>query len=105
MAAAGPASAQSTIRDTEIEGIIRGWADPVFVAMGLDPSEVEVLLINDPDLNAFATRGRIIGVNTGLILQTETRTSCWASWPTRPATSRTATPCATGPRTRACSPS
>jgi predicted Zn-dependent protease len=71
MAAAGPASAQSTIRDTEIEGIIREWSDPVFVAMGLEPSEVEVLLVNDNDLNAFATRGRIMGINTGLILRTD----------------------------------
>lgn len=71
MAAAGPASAQSTIRDTEIEGIIREWSDPVFVAMGLEPSEIEVLLVNDPDLNAFATRGRIMGINTGLILRTD----------------------------------
>ncbi|MFC5343478.1 M48 family metalloprotease [Brevundimonas staleyi] len=72
MAAAGPASAQSTIRDTEIEGIIRSWSDPVFDAMGLEPSEVEVLLVNDPELNAFATRGRIMGLNTGLILRTRT---------------------------------
>lgn len=69
---ATPASAQSFIRDTEIEGIIREWADPVFVAMGLEPSEIELLLINDPELNAFATRGRIMAVNTGLILQTRT---------------------------------
>ncbi len=68
--AAGSASAQSTIRDTEVEGIIREWSDPVFDAMGLEPSEVEVLLVNDSDLNAFATRGRIIGINTGLILRT-----------------------------------
>ncbi len=38
--------------------------------MGLEPDEVEILLINENDLNAFATRGRIIGVNTGLILRT-----------------------------------
>ena len=37
LVAAGQASAQSMIRDTEIEGIIRGWADPVFVAMGPGP--------------------------------------------------------------------
>jgi len=72
LALASPASAQSLIRDTEIEGIIRGWSDPVFTAMGLEPSEVEVLLVNDNELNAFATRGRIMGVNTGLILRTET---------------------------------
>ncbi len=72
LAVAGPASAQSAIRDTEIEGIIRGWSDPVFVAMGLDPAEVEVLLINDPTLNAFAIGGRVMGLNTGMILATET---------------------------------
>ncbi|MDQ1153873.1 M48 family metalloprotease [Brevundimonas sp. SORGH_AS_0993] len=67
---AGQASAQSLIRDTEVEGIIREWADPVFSAMGLNPADIEVLLVNDNDLNAFATRGRIMGVNTGLILRT-----------------------------------
>ena len=70
LAAASPASAQSAIRDTEIEGIIHEWSAPVFTAMGLEPSEVEILLINDRDLNAFATRGRIMGLNTGLILRT-----------------------------------
>jgi predicted Zn-dependent protease len=70
LTAASPAAAQSAIRDTEIEGIIHEWSDPVFTAMGLEPSEVEILLINDDDLNAFATRGRIMGLNTGLILKT-----------------------------------
>ena len=70
LAAATPAAAQSAIRDTEIEGIIHAWSSPVFTAMGLEPSEVEILLINENDLNAFATRGRILGVNTGLILKT-----------------------------------
>lgn len=70
LAAASPAAAQSAIRDTEIEGIIHEWSDPVFTAMGLEPSEIEILLINENDLNAFATRGRILGVNTGLILKT-----------------------------------
>ncbi|MDI1326957.1 MAG: M48 family metalloprotease [Brevundimonas sp.] len=70
LTAASPAAAQSAIRDTEIEGIIQEWTDPVLTAMGLEPSEVEILLINENDLNAFATRGRIMGVNTGLILKT-----------------------------------
>ena len=70
LAAASPAAAQSAIRDTEIEGIIHEWSAPIFTAMGLEPSEVEILLINNNDLNAFATRGRIMGLNTGLILRT-----------------------------------
>ncbi len=72
LTAAAPASAQSAIRDTEIEAIIHEWSAPVFTGMGLDPAEIEILLINDGDLNAFATRGRIMGVNTGLILKTRT---------------------------------
>lgn len=71
-AAAGQASAQSLIRDTEVEGIIHEWSAPVLTAMGLNPDEVEILLVNDPSLNAFALRGRIMGLNTGLIEQTET---------------------------------
>ena len=71
LASAAAAQAQSLIRDTEIEGIIHDWSEPVLDAMGLDPNEVEILLINDNDLNAFATRGRIMGLNTGLILQTK----------------------------------
>lgn len=47
LAFAAPASAQSVIRDTEIEGVIRDWSDPVFVAMGLNPQDVELLLINN----------------------------------------------------------
>lgn len=69
--AAAPAAAQSVIRDTEIEGIIREWSDPVLDAMGLIPSDVEILLVNDRDLNAFATAGRRMGINTGLILRTD----------------------------------
>ncbi|WP_439472904.1 M48 family metalloprotease [Brevundimonas sp.] len=70
LTAASPASAQSAIRDTEIETIIHEWSAPVFTAMGLEPDEIEILLINENDLNAFATRGRIMGINTGLILRT-----------------------------------
>jgi predicted Zn-dependent protease len=72
LAIAPAASAQSAIRDTEIEGIIRSWSDPVFTAIGLDPQEVEILLISDDSLNAFAVRGRIMGLNTGLINETRT---------------------------------
>lgn len=68
---AGDASAQSIIRDTEVEAIIREWSDPVFDAMGLEPDDVTILLINDPTLNAFATRGQIMGLHTGLILETD----------------------------------
>lgn len=66
------AQAQSLIRDTEIEMIIREGADPILEASGLDPDDVTILLVNDPTLNAFATQGQRMGFHTGLILETDT---------------------------------
>ena len=66
------AQAQSLIRDTEIEEILHEQADPLFVASGLDPKDVEILIINDKELNAFATQGQIIGLYTGMILESKT---------------------------------
>ena len=71
----GPAQAQSGIsllRDTEIEEILHKSADPIFEVAGFDPNDVRILLIGDKELNAFATQGRMIGLNSGLILETET---------------------------------
>lgn len=72
LALAPLAAAQGVIRDTEIEAIISEWADPVLVAMGLEPDDVTILLINDPTLNAFAAPGQIMGLNTGMILEADT---------------------------------
>ena len=66
------AQAQSLIRDTEIEEILHEQADPIFAAAGLEPKDVEIILVNDKELNAFATQGQIIGLHTGLILETKT---------------------------------
>lgn len=68
-----PANAQgiSLLRDTEIEEILHKQADPLFAIAGFNPKEVRILLVGDKDLNAFATAGLQIGLNTGLILQTE----------------------------------
>jgi predicted Zn-dependent protease len=70
--AAPAAQAQSLIRDTEIEEWLRSQADPVFAASGLNPADVKLLLIGDRDLNAFATRGQIIGINTGTLQDADT---------------------------------
>jgi predicted Zn-dependent protease len=67
---AAPALAQSLIRDTEIEEILRTDADPIFTVAGYNPKDVRLLLVGDKELNAFTTAGAQIGINTGLILQT-----------------------------------
>ena len=61
----------SIVRDTEIEAILHQEADPIFIAAGLDPKKVEIHLIGDNEMNAFATSGLNIYINTGLILKTD----------------------------------
>mgnify|MGYP001627495853 CR=1 FL=1 len=72
LALAPIAHAQNLIRDTEIESILRQQSDPIFEASGLNPRDVRILLIADKELNAFATSGQIIGLNTGLIIEADT---------------------------------
>lgn len=68
---AGAAQAQSLIRDTEIEEILARDSEPILNAAGIDPRNVEILLIGSKELNAFAGP-RIMGFNTGLILESDT---------------------------------
>lgn len=67
-----PASAQSLIRDTEIEELLRDYADPLIVAAGLNKKSVDVYIVNDPTLNAFVTRGQKVFFHTGIITEFKT---------------------------------
>lgn len=66
-----PSWAQSGIRDTEIERIIRGYADPVLKAAGVPPKTVEIYILSDPSINAFVTRGSNMYIHTGLLVQAD----------------------------------
>ncbi|MGE3302819.1 MAG: M48 family metalloprotease [Hyphomonadaceae bacterium] len=68
-AAPTPAAAQSVIRDAEIEQTLRDYGTPLWRAAGLDPASVQVVIVNDPTLNAFVTNGQNIFIHTGLILK------------------------------------
>jgi predicted Zn-dependent protease len=59
---------ETLIRDTEIEEILHRDAQPILEAAGIDPKNVQILIIGSKDLNAFAAP-RILGVNTGLIME------------------------------------
>lgn len=61
----------SVVRDAEIEGLLKDYARPIFQAAGLSRKGIEVVLINDPDFNAFVD-GRRIFINTGTIMNAET---------------------------------
>ncbi len=67
--AAAPLRAQSLIRDAEIEHTLARIARPLFKAAGVNPASIEVLVVNDPALNAFVVNNRAIFLNSGLILR------------------------------------
>ena len=67
-----PARSQGFIRDAEIERTLGLMSDPLFKAAGLNPSSVDLHMINDRRLNAFVAGGRNIFLNTGLMIKLTT---------------------------------
>lgn len=63
------ASAQTLIRDPDIEHALRQLATPILNAAGLNPNRVQVLLIQDSSLNAFVADAGHIMIHTGLMLK------------------------------------
>ncbi len=61
----------SVIRDTEIEEILHKEGEPMWRAAGLNPDNVHVVVMGDPDINAFTAGGQTIFVNTGFIQATK----------------------------------
>ena len=66
-AAARPAAAQSILRDSETEALFRDLSRPLIEAARLDPASVKVVLIQDPEINAFVTAGQAVYIHSGLI--------------------------------------
>lgn len=64
---AQPAHAQSVLRDTETERLLNELAAPLIEAAGLEPDNVEIVLVNDPSINAFVAGGQIVYLHSGLI--------------------------------------
>ena len=78
MASWQPASAQddggggpSVLRDTETELLFKDIARPLVKAAGLDPASVNVVLLNDPEINAFVATGQTVYIQSGLIQATD----------------------------------
>jgi predicted Zn-dependent protease len=69
LAQAGPRI--TIIRDTELEELIHKEGEPMWRAAGLDPANVHIVIMGDPDINAFTAGGQTIYVNTGLIQATK----------------------------------
>ena len=60
---AGP----SVLRDTETELLFKDMSRPLILAGGLDPHSVNVVLLNDPEINAFVSQGQTVYLQSGLI--------------------------------------
>lgn len=65
---AQPALAQSILRDAETETLFHDMSLPMIKAAGLDPNNVRVVVVNDQEINAFATQGQDVYLNAGLIM-------------------------------------
>lgn len=59
--------ALNLIRDTEVEKTLTGYVRRIFQAAKLPPENAEVVLVNDPTINAFVAGGQTIFIHTGLI--------------------------------------
>ena len=64
---ANAAAAVTIIRDADIEAALRQLAAPLISAAGLNPSQIRIIVIRDPKMNAFVVDSSHIFVNSGLI--------------------------------------
>ena len=68
-AGAQPAAAQSVLRDAETELLFRDISRPLVQAAGLDPRNVRIVLLKDPEVNAFVAGGQIVYIHSGLLTE------------------------------------
>ena len=61
------ATAVEILIDSEVEGGVRKFINPIFEAAGFDPQEIKVYIVLDNSVNAFVANGSNIFINTGLI--------------------------------------
>lgn len=64
---AQPAAAQSVLRDAETEALLQDMAAPLVEAAGLEPGNVDIVLLGDRSINAFVAGGQAVYIHSGLI--------------------------------------
>lgn len=72
--AAQPAQGQGIplIRDSEIEALMKDYAEPIFAAAGIGGGRVQVRIVRSNVFNAFVLDGRNVFMHTGALQQAET---------------------------------
>lgn len=59
------------IRDAETEDSFKEWLAPLLKVAGMNPDSVNIVIVQNPQLNAFVAGGSNIFIYTGLIERTE----------------------------------
>ena len=62
-----PAMAQSMLRDAETEALLADMSAGIIQASGLQPKNVQIVLLQDKEINAFVAGGQIVYIHSGLI--------------------------------------
>jgi predicted Zn-dependent protease len=65
-------SSPTLIRDAETEKFLHNLSDPIFIAAGLDPRNINIYIVGDNSLNAFVSGGQNVFINTGLLQKYKT---------------------------------
>ena len=73
----GPAPAQEakgppTLRDAEIEQLLKDYTRPVLRVAGLEKQNIQINIVNDRSFNAFVADGRRIFINVGTLMDAKT---------------------------------
>jgi len=56
-----------SLRDAEIETVLKSYISPLFKVAGLNPERLNLVLMSNPDVNAMATLDHTMVINTGLL--------------------------------------
>ena len=64
---AQPVMAQSILRDAETEAYLKEISAPIIAAAGLQPNQVDIVMIGDKSINAFVAGGQAVYIHSGLI--------------------------------------
>lgn len=64
---AQPVAAQSILRDAETEAFLKEISAPLVAAAGLQPGNVDIVLVGDKEINAFVAGGQAVYIHSGLI--------------------------------------
>lgn len=70
-AAAADEENPTVLRDAETELLFRDVSRPLIQAAGLDPKNVDVVLLGSPTVNAFVSEGQRVYLYSGLILKAD----------------------------------